>query len=253
MNVLKSLDIRNAKMNIYFDIGNSNIKINICKNNKDNIIKIPTNELHSFKELSKLILNFVNKNVDQVLISSVVPKKEKIIVNFVKKFLKIEPFILGKNLKPALIAQSNSKNMGADLFALASFVASKTDNGIIVNLGSAITITHVKNKKIMGTIISIGINSSLELLSKKIDKINEITFKPTKKLIGNTTSEAVYLGIVKGNAKLISSLVSEIDDTAKVFVSGGDYRFVQKFLSKYIFIQEATLKGLKIIGKLNKL
>ena len=238
-------------MKIYFDIGNTNIKINLYEK-KDKIVTIPTNKLFKKEDLLFLLPNIDKNKIKFIFICSVVPEKELIVKNYIKDFIKIKPIIFDWRSNTLLKLDDKFQKVGSDLIALGNLVASKTNNGIIVNLGSTITITHIKDQKFIGTIISLGITASLKSLVNSIAQIYEVSFDLTNKIIGDTTNSAIYLGLVKGNAKLIDGLVKEVDPNAKLFISGGDYYLLKSFLSNYNFINHATLEGMKIIEKFQR-
>ncbi|CAM9114299.1 type III pantothenate kinase [Mycoplasma marinum] len=240
-------------MKLYFDIGNTNIKLNFREKEEEKYFSFKTKDenitIDSF--FNMLPENIIQNNVEKVFITSVVPRLTSLMTRMVKKYFQIEPKILAFPIKTGLkINATDPKTIGADLIALSVFAASKSNNSIIINLGTSTTITHIENKDVKGFIIAPGIQGSFESLIDNAAKLPEINLNPIDKVLGNNTSECLSIGVLKGHSHMLKGFIREIDRNADIFISGGHSYLVEKYIPG-IFIEEATIKGMKVLEELN--
>ena len=236
--------------NIYIDVGNTKIKINY---NKDNYIMYFTNKINNYSDLLKKISNDLKlSDIGNVYLSSVVPAKTLLLIKVSKILWKREPILISNKLKINVKYNiDNINKLGSDLLCLSEFINTKGNNIIIVNLGTATTILHVKNNIFEGAIISPGLTSSFIGMINKASLLNEINLNTTNNNIGKNTNEAISIGLLNGHYEMIKGLIKKIDKSATVYISGGDYTLI-KDLCNYIYVKEATIEGMKIVAKLNE-
>ncbi|MCK5946081.1 MAG: type III pantothenate kinase [Mycoplasmataceae bacterium] len=242
-------------MRLYFDIGNSNIKLNFNIKGKEYYVAFNTKENYSVDSFyNALPIEIREEKISSVMICSVVPEKLRTLEGVSKKYWQISPVVLKFPIKTGLkLKVIDPKTVGADIISLGAFVSSKVDNGIIVNMGTATTISHIKDKTLQGVIIAPGLKTSVDGLLKNSAKLNDLElYVPKNKNLGNTTDEALSIGAIKGHVHMIKGLVGDIDKDATVFLSGGNSRSIKDFLFEYEYIKEATIEGLKIIEVLNE-
>ena len=242
-------------MRLYFDIGNTNIKLNFKVNGEEFLVAYKTTENYTVDSFYTYLPQEVkDAKIRSVSVVSVVPSKLELIKGLSKKYWQIDPMVLSFPLKTGInIKALDPKKVGADLVSLSAFVASKTKNGIIVNMGTATTITHIKDNELKGVIILPGLKTSLNALLKNAAKLSEIDlYLPKNKNVGNTTDEAISIGLIKGHALMIKGLIKDIDKDAQIFLSGGNSRMLKDYLFEYQYIKEATLEGLKVVEALNE-
>lgn len=243
-------------MKLYFDIGNTNIKIHFSVNGKDKYFNYETKAEFSADSFWNLLPEELKTiKPTSTFICSVVPSKESMIVELVEKYFRLNPVILQYPLKTGVkIKASEPKNVGADLIALSAFVASKAKEAVMVNMGTATTIIYVKDSTLEGAIISAGLGLSLNALISNAAKLNDIKLEATKEMtIGRNTNEAISIGVLKGHVKMIEGLVADISKDIPVFVSGGHSKKVIHLLPReFTHVNEATIEGMKIIEKLNE-
>jgi type III pantothenate kinase len=222
-------------MILYFDVGNTHTKLNYQFKNKNYYQSFYTKKKYSIDTIYNLLPNIVKKNkITKILISSTVPSFTFIVERLCQKYFMIKPIILSIKNSKLDIKIENPKELGIDLIALGHYLMSKTDNGIMVNMGTSTTIIHVKNKKFIGAIISCGLELQIKYLIKNASKLYEIElFAETKKTIGKNTKEAMSLGLINGHVEMIKGLVNKIDINAKKFLSGGYSKNVVKLLKNY--------------------
>ena len=135
-------------MKLYFDIGNTDIKLNFNFEGQEFYVSYPTHEENSVDSLyQKLPKEVTSSHIESAAIVSVVPKGQHLIEGLIKKYWQIKSMVLGYPLKTGVkINVDNPKEVGSDLVALASFATTQGDDVTIVNLGTATTFINVKNR-----------------------------------------------------------------------------------------------------------
>ena len=197
-----------------------------------------------------------------VILCSVVPEHLKIVQRAVQRYLKIEPLIIGKNIKvPIKNNYFNPKQVGQDRLVCA--YATKYLYGypaIVIDFGTAITFDMVSPQgSYEGGIIVPGIRLSVESLYKKtalLPKIDSI-HKP-RALIGKNTKDSILSGIFFGYGSMCCGLIDQISKQLKgkpkVIVTGGYTHLMKKFISKKISKIDKNLvfKGMQLLSRQSK-
>lgn len=243
-------------MKLFFDIGNTNIKILFHLQNQEFIVSYNTKNNYSVDSFYQMLPTEIKNNkISKVVICSVVPQVEDVVAGLSKKYWNVQPQLIKYPIKTGIkIKANNPQAVGADLIALAVFANNKSNKSIVVNMGTATTIIVVENQTLDGVIIAPGLMTSYESLISNASKIPSIELlKDIKELnVGHSTQEAVSIGVLKGHAEMIRGLVNRVKSSHKLFLSGGHSKKVKDLLSEFEFIKEATLKGIQIIEELNE-
>lgn len=249
-------------MLLVIDVGNTNMVFGVY--NDDKLIetfRLSTNKMHTVDEIGLSISQYfiffkLNiENVRDVVIASVVPHLIDLLKNSIKKYLLIEPLIVGDNLQINIKnLYNNPKQTGVD--RLINAVAAVKKYGtplIIIDMGTATTFDAVNSKgEFMGGAIYPGINILTEILSNKTANLPEIQLAKPINVIGKTTVECIqsgiyygYLGAIEG---ILLNMKLKMGDCVKVIATGGlSKRFLEKN-SNINFIDETlTLEGIKFI------
>ncbi len=236
-------------MIIYIDIGNTNIKMNF----DDKYISFPTKVDYTVDSIfEKLPTELKNDKIEKVVLSSVVPSKQLLIEGLSKKYWNVTPIKIAYPIKTGItIKTDNPKEVGSDIVCLAAFAGTKSEESIIVNMGTATTISYVVKNELVGVVIVPGFVTSMESLVKNSAKISETDLYLPKNNYGKNTAESISVGMIKGNVHMIKGLVEDISKTADVYISGGNSKSVAKYLPEYNHIKEATIEGMKIIMERN--
>ena len=240
-------------------IGNTNIVLGCCKDNKVSFVeRISTN--HTATELEyavsiKTILELYNidfSEIDGAIISSVVPTVTITMKRAIKKITGCEAMIIGPGIKTGLsIVIDNPAQLGSDLVVDA--VAGIHEYGapiIIFDLGTATTISVVdKNNNYIGGVIMPGMGISLNAM------VSGISLEEPKKIIGSNTVVCLKSGILYGTASSMDGMIERIKEEigeAKVVATGGLASTVVPHCKNDIILDdELLLKGLMIIYNKN--
>ena len=201
----------------------------------------------------------VKKDIEGAIICSVVPQATNSFSEAIRKYLNLEPIIVGPGIKTGLkVNIDNPKELGPDRIAnsVAGYLIAETDT-VVIDLGTATTFDVVsKNKEYLGGSIAPGIKISLDALTLKTASLKSVELDIPNKVIGKNTYEAVQSGLIMGHASMIDSMVEkiilEIDIEPKIILTGGLSKVVQPILNVNVeYIENLTLVGLEEIFKLN--
>ena len=241
-------------MELFIDIGNTNIKVHYIINHKEYYLNFPTKKKYTPDTFFNQLPNELkNAKVSKAYICSVVPIQSNVIEGMIKRIWNIKPMLIQHPIKTGIkINTDNPKNVGADLIAMASYASKHHQAAIIVNMGTATTIVYVKKTIFEGAIFIPGIEISYESLINNASKLNDVKLKVDKKMnLGKNTSEAISIGVLKGHANAIKGLVEKINNNCHVYLSGGNSKKIINLLDKYEYVKEITIQGMKIIKDLN--
>lgn len=194
--------------------------------------------------------------IEQVVISSVVPaltpKFREIILHVFDK----EPLILGPEVYVKLPVKTlNPYQIGSDLVANA--VAAWTKYGgdcVVVDFGTALTFTVVKDNRIHGVAIAPGVKTALRSLTENTAKLFEVPIEMPESVFGKDTIHAIQSGILFGYESLVRGMVGRIkteimNDRIPVIATGGLSEVITPL--EDVFIDRdlnLTLEGLRIIA-----
>ena len=250
---------------IAVDIGNTETTVGIGSKDNWDSYRFTTRDTNTPDELLALfnstfqIKSEVNKDIEGAIICSVVPQATNSFSEAIRKYLNLEPIIVGPGIKTGLkVNIDNPKELGPDRIAnsVAGYLITEADT-VVIDLGTATTFDFVsKNKEYLGGSIAPGIKISLDALTLKTASLKSVELDTPNKVIGKNTYEAIQSGLIMGHASMIDSMVEkiilEIDIEPKIILTGGLSKVVQPILNVNVeYIENLTLVGLEEIFKLN--
>lgn len=256
----------NEHLIIAIDIGNTTISLGVFKNS---ILKlkmyIPTNlnyrAIRGQILMLKKRMKSLNSKVRVIIICSVVPKKNALISSEIKKIFKLRPKFCGKDLiVPIKNLYKRPKSVGQDRLVNA-FTGLKLYGRplVIIDFGTAITFDLIsKRGEYLGGIIAPGLKLSLDALGQRAALLPKLSLVDRPRhlgLIGRTTKESMYSGLFFGvssmSEQLIKRLKKKLGKDAKVVVTGGDVKFIRKFIRLHsnVIDEDLTLKGLNLLSQ----
>ncbi len=245
-------------MYIISDIGNTEVKICLFSKNKKLVKKaiLKTNLISSKYLKKKLSFLKKNLNINNIIISSVVPNVFKIINFYLFKKLKIRCIeIKSLNLGKLIKIYVNKKQIGSDRICNAIGVNDNKNNYIVVDFGTATTFDVIIKNKYLGGIIAPGISLSLNTLITKASLVPVLKLKKVKKILGKNTISAVRSGFYWGYIGLVQSIIDKITKQTKkkfriVFTGGFSHLFSRSIKQKVLIDKNITIKGLLKVTKL---
>ena len=250
---------------IAVDIGNTETTVGIGSKDNWDSYRFTTRDTNTPDELLALfnstfqIKSEVKKDIEGAIICSVVPQATNSFSEAIRKYLNLEPVIVGPGIKTGLkVNIDNPKELGPDRIAnsVAGYLITETDT-VVIDLGTATTFDVIsKNKEYLGGSIAPGIKISLDALTSKTASLKSVELDTPNKVIGKNTYEAIQSGLIMGHASMIDSMVEkiilEIDIEPKIILTGGLSKVVQPILNINVeYIENLTLVGLEEIFKLN--
>lgn len=249
------------------DAGNTNIVLGAYEG--DDLVehwRIGTKKGRTADEYGILIRELLKvsgldyKEIRDIILSSVVPPLDSVIIEMSEKYFNVKPQIVGPGLKCGIpILYENPKEVGADRIVNA-VAAVKRYKGpiIVVDFGTATTFDLITAKgEYSGGVIAPGIGISIEALFDKASKLPKVDLIKPKKIIGKNTSESIQSGIIYGYVGLVEGIVAKMKEEsgveAIVVATGGLAPLIAAETSSIDeVIEKLTLEGLKEIFELNR-
>ncbi|MBO5575471.1 MAG: type III pantothenate kinase [Ruminococcus sp.] len=248
------------------DIGNTNIVIGCCDN--DRILfreRVSTSLTATDLEYAVTLRTAVEMNgldgsqIDGAIISSVVPTITNTVKAAVEKYTKVKCKIVGPGMKTGLsIKIDNPAQLGSDLVVDAVAGTSEYEAPmIIIDMGTATTLSAIdKDKNYLGGMILPGIMVSHDSLISRTSQLPRIALEKPKKVIGTNTVDCIKGGILYGSAGAIDGICErmkqELGKNCTVVATGGLAPVVVPLCkTKIILDEDLLLKGLVLIYNKN--
>lgn len=254
-------------MLLVIDIGNTNITIGVY--DQDLLIgnyRLTTKFQRTSDEYGFMLLSFLNASainvnqIEDIIISSVVPKINYSFVNSIKKYLHKQPIMIGPGVRTGIdIRIDNPSTLGADRLvdAVGAFY---TYGGpcLVIDFGTATTYDVVTEKgEFIGGATAPGIGICANALSSQAAKLPEIEIQKPDKIIAKNTIKSMQAGTVFGYIGLTEYIIKKIQEeyghSLKVISTGGLGRMIASETNAIdIYDMDLTFKGLKIIYEKTK-
>jgi len=253
-------------MVLAIDIGNTNTTIGLFDGN--GILKIrsslktdngKTADQHAIDFLFVFRLRGAEINsVDGAIISSVVPQLTAVVSEAIQILIGKAPMIVGPGVKTGLNIKSEMHNqLGADIVSSAVAAIRKYPSPVIViDMGTATTMTVLANAVCEGCVIIPGVNLSLKALSDHAAELPHISIEPPLSIIGRNTIEAMRSGVVYGNACMLDGMIKRLEEAtfpaATVVATGGNASKILRFCKREIvYDPDLLLDGLYLLYQKN--
>ncbi len=156
-------------------------------------------------------LNF--QDLEACIISSVVPQSLFHLRNLSRRYLDVEPMIVGETVEPGIpVRITKPSEAGADRLvnALGAHLSYEGPL-IVVDSGTATTFDVIApDGGFEGGLIAPGINLSLQALHDAAARLPRIAIRKPDRVIGTNTEEAMQSGVFWGYVALINGLVAQI-------------------------------------------
>ncbi|MBI2471824.1 MAG: type III pantothenate kinase [Planctomycetes bacterium] len=243
------------------DIGNTNIHIGIFENDVLHSSCSVKSEFPRLlpENLEKILNPATLSKLQAVVLSSVNPKTEVFVIDYIQKHLLVNPQFIGKDIPvPMPVLTDQPERVGVDrlLNALAAFERTKTWT-IVVDAGTAITVDVVNdNGAFMGGIIAPGMGISSKALHHYTALLPEIFINRPKKILGKNTEDAISSGIYWGTVGMVSRVISMLCDELgcqpAIIATGGDAQLLAPEIPIITAVlPDLTLEGIGIAYKKN--
>lgn len=162
------------------------------------------------------------------IISSVVPQSIFNLRNLARRYLHVEPLVIGENAELGIAVRIDKPSeAGADRLvnAIGAHVAYPGDL-IVIDSGTATTFDVIAaDGGFEGGVIAPGINLSMEALHNAAAKLPRVAIQKPQRVVGTDTVGAMQSGVFWGYIGLIEGLIARIraerDKPMTVVATGG--------------------------------
>lgn len=250
-------------MLLVVDIGNTNITLGVFEREElVSTFRITTKLPRTSDEFGILICSLLeNRNIqkadiDDVIISSVVPEVMHSFENAVKKYLEKKPIVVGPGIKTGIkMVTGNAHEIGADRIVDA-VGAYELYGGpvIVIDYGTATTYDYItEDGAFAAGITSPGIKICAKALWQDAAKLPAIEIKKPDSILAKDTISSMQAGLIYGNIGQTEYIIDKIKeetgiDNIKVVATGGLGKIISDATKKIdIYDSNLTLYGLRLI------
>jgi type III pantothenate kinase len=240
---------------LLLDIGNTNIKAGISRNDK---IEIIFNKSYVLKNILKYIpgiLNHKKYSFDYIGVSTTNVKIKRILTNYFKKN-KQKFLFIDSNTKIPIVLKYKSR-LGADRISgsVGSVYSYLNHRKILyIDFGTATTVNVIIDKTFIGGLIAPGISTSFDSLIKHTT-LPKVSFKIPGTLINDNTKENIQAGVYYMSYYFINNLIQNLKKGYKnlyVVSTGGSGTIISEKVDLIdIYDKYLVLKGINFILKYN--
>lgn len=193
------------------------------------------------------------------IISSVVPQSIFNLRNLARRYLQVEPLVVGENADLGIeVRIDKPSEAGADRLvnAIGAHVAYPGDL-VVIDSGTATTFDVIAaDGAFEGGVIAPGINLSMEALHNAAAKLPRVAIQKPQRVVGTDTVGAMQAGVFWGYIGLIEGLVArikgELDKPLTVVATGGVASLFHGATSAIDhFDQDLTIRGMLEIWRRN--
>lgn len=228
-------------MILAIDIGNSTIGFGFLREGRvshvSKIEHMPGSELVMAKLDHFLQSSSERYAIKKVIMCSVVPDTQKMLIKKIIKVMGIAPLVVGRDIKlPIKNRYKSPRQVGKDrllcAFAVREFYGAPA---VIIDLGTAITFDGLSLKgDYLGGAIIPGLRLSAEALFEKTALLPRVHIAEPKKVIGCSTEESIQSGLFHGFGALCDGMVlrlgEEMKCRPKVVMTGGYADVMKRFM-----------------------
>ena len=249
-------------MNLCIDVGNTTIGVGFFK--EEQLIKkiVYTIDLKRTKDEYISVIKrafsengFDVKEINNIILSSVVPSINGQLSLALREVFAIEPMLIAPGIKTGLAVHvDNPGEIGNDLIAVMVGAKKKYSYPLlVVDLGTASKILLVdKTGTFTHCVIMPGLSLSASSLTNKAALLPEISFKMPKSVLAKNTVDAINAGVIYGHADMIDGLIDRFEKTlgyeCKHILTGGGAIYIKDILKKkYEYDPDVCLEGLNDI------
>jgi len=256
-------------MLLVIDVGNTSIAWGVYKGDelindfRTSTVKTRTSDEYGLIFINTLTHANINpQDIDNVIISSVVPNLMHTLPSMIIKYFNKKPLVVNSDLELGInIEYDNPKEVGAD--RIVNAVAAVEQYGaqsIIIDIGTAMTFCIVdKDKNYLGGLIMPGIGISAEALFMMTSKLPKIEIIVPDKVIQANTIGAMQSGLYFGFTAMIDGIIEKLldelnwdKDETKIISTGGFSTMLTSDSKYNVMINRyLTLEGLKLIYEMN--
>ncbi len=255
-------------MLLTIDVGNTNITLGLFQQKKIfATFRITTRNNKTSDEYGSLILDILTargipvEGIEDVIISSVVPKIMYSLTSGIIKYLGVEPTVVGIGTRTGIkINRTDPREVGSD--RIVDAVAAYELYGgpcIVIDFGTATTYDLIGPEGTFEAgVTSPGIRISAKALWNETAKLPEVEILKPKSILGKDTITSMQAGIVYGYIGQTEYIVRHMKEECvfsdvKVIATGGMGRIIYENTDCIdVYDSELTLQGMRLIYEKNR-
>ena len=248
-------------MILLVDVGNSNIVFGFSDGKEIiNTFRFKSLTDITTDEYYLVIKAMLDKyEVDDVIISSVVPVITSALKKLFVKYLKKDPIIIGPGIKTGIeLKCDDPKTVGADMICDCAGAMKYFNEAIIIDLGTATKYIYAKNNKFLGCSISPGVSISMKALVNNAALLPQFELITPKRVLSTNTINCLQSGVLYGASSQVDGMINKIlnelgNKDVKIIATGGLSKVIIPLCSHDIkMVDNLTLYGLLEIYYKNK-
>lgn len=196
--------------------------------------------------------------VSGAILSSVVPSLTANMCRAVERLTGRLPLLIGPGVKTGLNVKADLHDqLGSDIVACCVAALSAYPSPLIViDMGTAVSMSYLRNNSYEGCVIMPGVQVALEALSEQAAALPHISIEPPAHILGHNTVDAMRSGVVYGNASMIDGMIQRLEaesaPVCAVVATGRSSPEVLKHCKREILYDaDLLLRGLYLIYQKN--
>ncbi|MEO8440180.1 MAG: type III pantothenate kinase [Spartobacteria bacterium] len=199
------------------------------------------------------------RDVAQVVVCSVVPKKDAVVRRAAGKARVL--FVSAQCELGVGVDYPEPETIGADRLANAVAVAGLYGvPAVVVDFGTAVTFDVVSAERCyIGGVIAPGLEAMTNYLYKRTALLPKLTLTEPRRAVGRSTKAAMMSGAIFGYRGLVKEILAKISAESfgrrrpQIVATGGYARLIAARLPEIDAVRpHLTMEGLRIIGNLNR-
>ena len=261
-------------MLLAIDVGNTNVVIGVFEDDRlYESWRLATDNRRSADEYGTIIdsmfryAGIASKDIDDIIISSVVPSMLFTLEHMCLKFYDRNPIVVEQGIRTGIkVRYDDPRQLGAD--RIVNAVAAHTRYGgdlIVIDFGTATTFSCVSGEgEFLGGAIAPGIRTQAAALFEHTAKLPNVDLEIPGSFICRNTSEGMRSGLIYGHMGFTEHMVRGMKqemcaelgcrpEDIKVVATGGMATMVESGVSCIDVIdRRLTLDGLQMIHEKNR-
>ena len=256
-------------MLLVIDVGNSHIVVGVMQEGEVQERWRITTRDYSTDEFGMVLLSLLQnggwaaEGFEGAIVSCVVPSVVYPITKACRRYLKVEPLVVGSGVKTGIqVRTDNPREVGADRIVNAVAALDRWQAPlVVVDFGTATTFDCVdRSGAYVGGAIAPGLQISADALFSRTAKLPRVEVTRPESAIGHNTIDSMQAGLYYGYTGLVQSLAracrlelaGDSGVSVTVVATGGFSNLLGRACTEIDEIDEhLTLRGLSILWHRN--
>jgi type III pantothenate kinase len=256
------------KVLMTIDVGNTNISLGLMDGTRVvGSFRLNTRTPRTSDEYGICLNTFLQisglspEDIEDVVISSVVPNIMYSLNASIRKYLRKEPIQIGPGIRTGIqIRTDNPREVGADrIVDVAAAYYTWHRSCIIIDFGTATTFDYVSGEGVFEyTVIAPGLGISANALTSQTAKLPDIEIAKPDSVLGRNTIQGMQAGVVYGYIGLVDYIIRQMklelrDESCRVIATGGLGRVIAREVAAIDeYDPDIAYKGMQIIYEKNR-